>query len=125
MLFGEPVKTYSQSRERPPQAERIPYPHNTEHHRKFQRNVLLPENLSETSRTRCLRRRDVSLRILRYCWPQSQEHHAIDLLEERGVESWHEAFEDLSGKDEKQPVSVRTNTGTLGKLLTGEMALSA
>ena len=60
-----------------------------------------------------------------YTNAQSQEHHAIDLLEERGVESWHEAFEDLPGKDEKQPMSVSTNTGTLGKLLTGEMALSA
>ena len=60
-----------------------------------------------------------------YTNTQSKEHHAIDLLEERGVESWHEAFDDLPGKAEKQPVSVRTNTGTLEKLLTGEMALSA
>ena len=47
------------------------------------------------------------LRSLRhYMRAQSQGHHTIDLLEERGVAK-EEALDDFPGKDERVPSSIR------------------
>ena len=53
-------------------------------------------------------------------WGQSQGHHAIDRLDERGARK-EEALDGLRGMDEKGPLSVRRTLNLFQRQRFGEL----
>ena len=63
---------------------------------------------------------DLVLRSLRhYLWAQSQGHHTIHHLEERGVENGNARRSSLNGR-KRAAIFNQTNTGTVSKAMLGE-----